>query len=386
MQKRDDRGIAVTKVRGVVKYCANITLPNKKRKKAYFNTKEEARGWLKQYKMSLGVDLSDFAALSKNQLADIRVALKKLPDGYSLTKCVEIVASKYVSTRSLTDCIADFIKLKESVSITGGYLTQIKTRVSALLSLRNFESITAEKLLEALSQLKNRRGNFLAPKTKKHYLAIWSEFFDWCETRGYIKETPFRQIHSSDKPKLVKSNPQAASIEVVEKFFAEAERECPQFVGIFALVAFGGWRTAEASRMRPANFDFERRTISLSKDLTKTRENYGNLQPKDKGQANYPENLWAWLKAYPPSEHWAEYEKYWYCVKIKTSKDIPFNGLRHSFATYHMSLYQNSELTKNLMHHHLLSSELWNHYMDGFVKPDIAATYFQIEPKLRSTK
>ena len=225
MQKRDDRGIAVTKVRGVVKYCANITLPNKKRKKAYFNTKEEARVWLKQYKMSLGVDLSDFAALSKNQLADIRVALKKLPDGYSLTKCVEIVASKYVSTRSLTDCIADFIKLKESVSITGGYLTQIKTRVSALLSLRNFESITAEKLLEALSQLKNRRGNFLAPKTKKHYLAIWSEFFDWCETRGYIKKTPFRQIHSSDKPKLVKSNPQAASIEVVEKFFAEAETE-----------------------------------------------------------------------------------------------------------------------------------------------------------------
>ena len=90
MQKREklDRGIAVANVRGVVKYCANITLPNKRRKKAYFNTKEEARSWLKQYKMSLGVDLSDFATLSKNQLADIRKAIEILPVGHSLTEII----------------------------------------------------------------------------------------------------------------------------------------------------------------------------------------------------------------------------------------------------------------------------------------------------------
>ena len=88
MQKRDDRGIAITTVRGVVKYCANITLPDKRRKKAYFNTMEEARSGLRQYKMSLGIDLSDLATLSKNQLADIRKALEILPVGHSLTEIV----------------------------------------------------------------------------------------------------------------------------------------------------------------------------------------------------------------------------------------------------------------------------------------------------------
>lgn len=384
MQKREkhERGIAVTTVRGVIKYCANVTLPNKKRKKAYFDRKEDARAWLKQYRMSVGVDLSDFAILTPNQLADIRLALKKLPEGYSLTRCVELVSQKYISTRSLSDCIVDFKKLKDNAGLSKRYLGQIKTRVGSLSKFRSFDEISAEKLLSRLEELKNRKDGKLAPKTRKHYLSAWSEFFDWCETRGYIKETPFRQIHSSDMPKFEDKNPQAASVEVIKEFFAEAEKVCPQFVGIFALTAFGGWRAAEAERMRPANFDFERKTISLAKNLTKTRENYGNLQPKDKGQANYPDNLWEWLKAYPPSEKWTEYDKYWYCVKIKTSKDIPFNGLRHSFATYHMSLYQNSELTKNLMHHHLNSSELWNHYMAGFVKPDIAQTYFSILPNL----
>lgn len=44
-------------------------------------------------------------------------------------------------------------------------------------------------------------------KTKLHYLSIYREFFDWAKTRGYIKETPFAFIHTSDLPKLKKKEP-----------------------------------------------------------------------------------------------------------------------------------------------------------------------------------
>ena len=363
---------------GSLRYVVQIDRKGR-RLRRFFTSESLARKFLKEYKDSQEKGLSDFAELSHEQLTDIRTALKALPEGYTLTNCVEIVSKKYVSTRKLKDCLDDFITLKENANLSEVQLRHVKTRIESLRNLKSFDDITADKLFEHLGKIKNRYGKNLAPKTRRHYLSDWREFFNWCETRGYIKETPFKQVHTSDMPKLEDGNPEAASVEAVKEFFAEAEVVCPQFVSIFALTAFGGWRNAEAARLRPKNFDFERKTISLSKDLTKTGENYGNLMPKDKGQANYPDALWEWLEKYPPADKWAEYDKYWYS-KIKASKNIPHNGLRHSFATYHMSLHQDSELTKNLMHHHLNSNELWKHYMAGFVKPDIAEEYFEIKP------
>ena len=141
-------------VRGVVKYCANITLPNKKRKKAYFNTKEEARSWLKQYKMSLGVDLSDLATLSQNQLADIRKAIEILPVGHSLTEIVSEFNKTIAETKiGFSEAWAQYKEHRKSLN--GGVLPYLRSHIF----FETFDSWQAASNVKDVLQWLKERGS-----------------------------------------------------------------------------------------------------------------------------------------------------------------------------------------------------------------------------------
>ncbi len=376
LRKAIDRNICETTVRGQKKYLVCVTLPNKKRKKKYFNFKNEAKIWLADYRKSVGADLSDFAALSQNQLADIRLALKKLPQGYSLTQCVDIVSTKYIATRTLYECLKDFLTLKADKGITEDYLEKITTRINKLRYFKSFDEISAESIIKLINDIriikkKGEEQKVLSQKTRKHYFSVFKEFFDWCKTRGYILNSPFDQIHSNDLPKNNETNPDVPTIENVIKFFEHAQKVQPQFVGILALVAFGGIRKEEATRLIIEDFDFRNKRITILREKSKTRQNWL--------QEDMPDNVWEWLEAYPPTDEWIKFQDDNLYEKLNKANLIPYNGLRHAFATYHLSLYRNAPKTSILLRHRS-PNMLWQRYLGSLVSSDVAKAYFEILP------
>ena len=360
---KTEKNICETYVRGQKKYLVNITTPQKKRIKRYFDNITMAREWLNSYKKSINADISDLAELSHNQIADIRMALSKLATGYSLTRCVELVNAKYIVSANLPEKLKDFIAIKENANLSD--IRHVKSRLNKLKDF-TYETVTSSALFNLV------RSFNLSPKTQKHYLDLWKEFFAWSETRAYIKESPFNYIHDSDLPKVPTSSHKTPTIEITKKFFELVKQRYPQYVGAFALVAFGGVRIAEATRLTISDIDFEEREIKIAKTISKTRQNWL--------QANMPDNVWTWIKKYPPTQEWVKLDKNKISlIYAYTEHILAHNGLRHGFATYHLSLYRDSPKTSILMRHRN-PNMLWQNYLDDLVPKKQAKEYFEIVP------
>ena len=357
-------------VRGVAKKAVRYKEKGKYRRK-YCDDLEAAQKWIRKYVTASKEGKADLITkYTLAQLDDIDAAFKILPDGYTLTECVQIVAKKFVYNKSLKECITEFQTIKKDAELSTVYSRQVKTRIAALNFFDEFDAIDPDSLIKLVND-KRHNGKPLAVKTKLHYLSAFREFFDWAKTRGYIKETPFAFIHDTDLPKLKKKNPDYPTVETTKKFFENAAKLYPEYVGIYALVAFGGIRVGEAERLVPSEFDFKNKRITIPGSKSKSGKNYE--------QTDMPANLWAWLKKYPPSEAWAEYYPRIY-TELNRTAQIPNNGLRHAFATYHMSLYRRADKTQVLMRHEESSRKLWDTYLAGFVSKEVAAEYFSIKP------
>ena len=63
-----------------------------------------------------------------------------------------------------------------------------------------------------------------------------------------------------------------------------------------------------------------------------------------------------------------------------TPKNPPKNVLRHSFATYHVSLYGSTDKACNLLNHHGSPAILKAHYLQEGLSGPVAKAYFDILP------
>ena len=349
---------------GKPSYFVHVMIDGK-RYRGYRKTLSEAKDLLTHFKSLKPLAFKEVANLSSEQLADVLRAIRALPSGLTLTECVQSYLKHNVSTKKLSDCIDEFKALKEQANLSADYLGAILPRLERLKTLGDFSDASPSAILNFVKSLQKSQ------KTKIHYLTIYKEFFAWCKAREFVAENPFDKIHPADFPKLKNPNPQIPTIDAVKRFFETAERKAPQFVGIFALVAFGGFRNAEAQRLLPENFDFKNRRITLQKQLSKTGQNWL--------QEGMPSNLWAWLEAYKPSKIWNSLKKSNY-QSLNYDKLIPHNGLRHAFATYHLSLFRDAPKTSLLMRH-TDPRTLWQNYLGGLVAEEEAAKYFKILPK-----
>lgn len=359
--------IVDVEVRGEKKKAIRYKEKGKYRRK-YCNDLEAAKKWIRKYIAANKEGKADLITkFTLPQLDDINEAFNILPAGHTLSECVRLFTKKFAYNARLGSCLEEFVALKENADLSEVHKRHIKSRMKLLGQFADFGDISAANLLEAINSQK------LATKTKLHYISLFREFFDWAKTRGYIKETPFAYIHDSDIPRLKRKNPKFPSIEETKGFFANAEKLYPQFVGILALTAFGGFRAEEAAKLVPEEFDFKHKRIKLPLEKSKSGKNYEQIK--------VPANLWSWLKKYPPNDEWKKYNHNIYTKLNRTAK-LPHNALRHAFATYHMSLYRRADKTQDLMRHEDSSKKLWQTYLAGFVPEDMAKAYFDISPIL----
>lgn len=337
-----------------------------KRTRKFFRTKKEALAYLDNYKAARRLDLSYFAALSGDQLKDIKDAIGILPQGKTLVDSVKR-AWEHSSDISLSATLDEFKAIKEAKRNAGKLSKKEFSNISSRIdnfknTFKAFDELASDALL---AYLKGKGRN----KTVSNWRGTINEFLNYCVDRDIINKNPISKIHKDSFLKdEVAYQPECLTIEAAKAFLAMLEKAYPQYVSFYALALFAGIRIAEIPRMKPEYFRFKEQQIVFPAQIGKVKKSWV--------LEDLPDNLWEWLKKYPPNNIKQPYND----LRAKWSKDmrLPDNFARHSFATYHLSLYfdfaKTARITRNS------EQMLKDHYFEKLVSKKVATEYFGILP------
>lgn len=362
------RKTQIVKIAGKTYYRQEISpVGAKKRKYKTFKSLSELEKYVSVKDAFEKKDASGFLAktYSVEQLADIKSAMSLLPHGKTLTEAVNKLIL-YQSTKNLSDAIEDFKQSKEIREQSPDYLRHLKSRLNKFLEkFKSFDNISPDKILTWLNSLN------VAPKTKKHYKDTLNVFFNYCFRRDYIMANPMLKIDTTDLPSISEAPKGFLTIPQTVDFFTMLQNFYPQYIRFYTLAMFAGIRIEEIKRMSKSDIDETHKKIFLPQKIQKTK--------RADILEDIEENLWEWLNKYPEFAKITDKDRKDFNSRL--SFPLPENFARHSFATYHFSLYLDAKRTCAITRH---SEEmLKRHYLSQRVAKETAEEYFNIRPTIR---
>ena len=331
-----------------------------------FSSKNEAIEYANNFKSARKFELSFFAGLTGEQIKDIKDALDLLPTNETLTSVLKkhLLKNKPIA---LDDYVADFIEIKKakrlSDKLSKAEFGQIKTRLNYLKKeFSTFEDITVDSMLKFL-RMRGRN------KTIANWRGTINEFLNYCVRRNAMTQNPLSVIMKDEFLVAEKSySIEILSVDKTKAFFNFIEDKYPQYARFYAIAMFAGIRVDEVERLKEEYFKWDTKQIIFPAQIGKVKKSWV--------LEDLPENLWVWLEKYKnqPIKRPSDW------VRSKTFKhlDLPYNFTRHSFATYHISLYfdfaKTARITRNS------EQMLKQHYLSKLVDKDTAKKYFEIVP------
>lgn len=344
-------------------WVADITV-NKKRTRRFFQKKKDALDFLENWKLARKLEISFFALLSGEQRKDIKDAIAALPEGKTLLESVKRAWSFYSKT-TIENAKNAFVSTKENLRLDDDYIKHVRTHLDKFNeAFKSFDEITPEKLVEFLKT----RGS---PKTISHYKASISEFFKYCVQKEHIQSNPFDRIAAGELPTAAKSGKiEFLSVDKARAFMEYLETNYPKYCRFYALALFAGVRIDECERFEDRFIDYARREIVFPKEMVKGGK-------KSWIVSDFEPNLWAWLEKYKDQP----FKRPNNVMRTKWGKilQLPKNFARHTFSTYHFSLYRNAERTKNITRHNTIRM-LEDTYIGALVRHEEAKSFFGILP------
>ncbi|MHA3774764.1 tyrosine-type recombinase/integrase [Verrucomicrobiota bacterium sgz303538] len=219
--------------------------------------------------------------------------------------------------------------------------------------------------------------------TRRAYIRDLGILFNFSVDRGYSAANAVARIEKpvlEDEPPEIFTVLEAETLLRVAAFMSELS-----LVPVLAIGLFAGLRTSELRALDWSEVDLEERIIEVKGKKAKTRQ---------RRLVKISDNLLAWLKPHSMTSgsvvNGRFRERLGNAVaqartRLRDSGDQkslgkwPKNGMRHSFASYHLALHQNAALTA-LELGHADTTMLFAHYRN-LVKPKEAARYWEIMPE-----
>ena len=307
--------------------------------------------------------------LTDEEILDVNASLNMLPYGKTLVEAVSLLVGveKNISKSTPSEAIQKFLETKIG-KIAKSSLKSLQSRLKSFE--RQFESWEDATPINIQQWLLGRG----ASQSIYHHFVLLKEFYSFCIRREYISVNSMAKIHTSDLPKIISKDPKFFTVDETKAFFEFIKLRYPEYTRWFAVAFFTGIRRAELNRLEISMFDFARKEILLHKSITKTGDTWL--------MSGLPSNLWTWLEE--DASPWKdlpenEFENITRHLKEDTGIKWHHNTARHSFATYHLSLYRETQKTSLLLRHRN-GATLWQHYLGGLASEDMARKYFSIEP------
>ena len=359
--------VSVCKINGKDGYLCSYKRNGKYCRK-YFYSKKDADAFKRNLENAITPSAKIVNSFSTAQMDDIVAAIRLLPKGRTLLEAVK-KAWQYDSNANIEGLIESFMEIKRAKGLSLGHLKHTQARLSDFQkSFKSFADATPSAILEYV-KTKGKQ------KTIIHYKSTLSDFFDYCFRKDAILNNPFDKLSSDDF--LIdeqKSEIGFLSIEQARSFMRLLEEKYPQYCKFYALALFAGVRVDECQRFKNDFIDYDEKSITFPKEIVKGGKKAWIVR-------DYEPNLWAWLEKYRNFD----FKRPSNTLRTKIGKilNLPHNFARHTFATYHLSLYKDAERTRFITRH-TNAQTLQNHYFGALVDKEIAKSYFEILPNCKS--
>jgi integrase len=353
---------------------------NGKRRRTFFATEKEARTHARDLERSLranGESALARPAIDPSLVAQAATLLR--PYGKTIVDAARVYAEILEAEKQAEHTQArvavltsQFIESKRLARFSSVYLTDIEHRLGRFNQVFGSRLINSIRPAEIESWL---HGLSLSAASINNFRTIVCAFFSFALKRGLVTSNPVEVIDKLRVPS------QAPAIFTPDLFRTVLAKAPASLIPSFVLGGFGGLRTSELLRLDWAEVDLARGFIHVAAAKTKSAR---------RRLVKILSNLHAWLVPYARGTGpvFAGTERqYWHqladleATEPKTS--WPPNGLRHSYASYHLARFENAaELALQLGHttHRLI----FEHYRE-LVTPEAAAQWWAIYPPVEAT-
>lgn len=361
------------------KYVVEGWRENGNRKRVFFQTKAEAETWLALKLTQLtnegtaGLSISD-----ELRVLAAKCAKELEPFGKTIWDATQHYAQYLKSTaRSCTfaELVDSFIDTKTKDGASIRHIQDLRSRFGRAKSYFGERKVSTIETPEIDDWL---RALPLSPTSRNNFRTVLHSLFSYGVDRSYCAYNP---VSRTAKAKVVDKPPEIFTPVQAHALLSAAATDIRPAL---AIGLFAGLRQAEIARIKWSDIDLKSRYIEVSAANSKTAtRRLVKIEP----------NLAAWLNSY------AEYtgdvlpknarvktdaareaaDKLLKEEKLGALEKWPENGLRHSYASYHLAHFKDaSRLALELGHG--TTAMLFAHYRE-LVRPEEAEKYWNIQPK-----
>ena len=265
---------------------------------------------------------------------------------------------------------SDYLQAKTRAQLSGLHLNDIAYRLARFersFAGRGIRSVSSGEIADWLGSLK------LAPQSINNYRKVTRALFAYALEHGLVERNPLDAI---GKVKLVDAPPAIYSSENLEALLEAAPQD---LLPALVLGAFAGLRTAELMRLEWAEVKLARQLVEVTAHKAKTaRRRLIPIAP----------NLGQWLAVCSPQQQgkgkvWPNALHHYHRATAQLCRQTGVkwqdNGLRHSYASYHLAKHQNAPAL-SLALGHTSPQMLFDHYRE-LVTPEDAERYWNIFPE-----
>ena len=354
------------------KYVIEGVRVNGKRQRKFFATLDAAEKELARIKIKQRKEGENALRLSDSlRIMALESAEKLKPFGRTIAEATDFYlkflrdAARSVSVSVL---IEEYLEAQKRLKRSDTHITDLTQRLRRFKESfgdRPVRTLTTVEIESWLHRLK------LSPQSINNFRARLAALFSYAEKRSHIEKNPVTAI---DKIKLVDEPPEILTPDQLQT----ALDACPSdLLPCIALGAFAGLRTAELLRLEWHDIDLKRGFINVPASKAKTvKRRLIKIAP----------NLADWLRPYSQKKgKLYPYSHRWYHLNVDLLKEPaglaewPNNGLRHSFASYHLAKHQNAPQLALEMGH-TTPRMIFDNYRE-VVTPEEAERYWSIRPK-----
>lgn len=341
------------------------------RRRKSFETQDEAEAYAETARVKRQNEGVAALAMPQALRVDALRADERLrPHGISLTECADYYLRHVVAFRSAPK-VPEIVQSMINSTVANG------RRPRTLIDLRNrlhrFAAAFPDARLcdlgvEDITAWTKHEG--WTARTAVNYLTKVSQLFNYAIRRSWADKNPVELI---ERPAVDSKEPEILTVEQANELLTKAND-----FGLLPYVAIGmfaGLRTAELHRLDWQAVNFEDRSIIVGADIAKKRS---------RRVVFMEDALLAWLGTAEVKQsgsivHLPSFRRSVAQLRAAAGfTDWPQNGLRHSFASYHLSHFGDSRKTADALGHGGLAM-LHSHYKQLVLRRD-AERFWSLRP------